>query len=556
MFGASSQTFRWNGTGNWTQSVAFPDNVSNVQLTLNTSAVPDGVELDSIAWQQPVALAVDGQGAAFDSLPGISSYQLSGTAPNRALYDVSDARQPIALVLPNGADPAFSTDSSPHHYLLAGPGTLHTPEISQRTPVDLASPQGADVLYIAPQALHNALAPLVALRQAQGHAVAVIDVQSIYDTWSGGQVAPEAIRSFLRYAASTWNPVPAAVTLVGDGTSDPLNYTHTGNANLIPPYLAMVDPWIGETACETCYAQLDDDNPLDNELDALPDLALGRLPVKNATELQYLVAKIIGYETAPTGDSWRSRLWYITDNGTEADGSEDPGGDFAAFADKSIALQPTGLDIRRMYYDPSPSSVGVPWREPDAVRAHQRTLAAFNGGAAIINYVGHSNQQQWAVTDPASDPNYLLWLYDADDNLTNRSQLPILLEMTCLTSAFQQPVYSGTTIDERLLLNPSGAAAIWGSTGLGIAHGHDLLQKGFYAALWKSRQDVGDPVPGAQNITSASLGTLTTAGYLELFSHGVCCQDALRTYVLLGDPSTVVRAQTGAAVYLPFVRRP
>jgi len=79
-------------------------------------------------------------------------------------------------------------------------------------------------------------------------------VQAIYDAWSFGQISPDAIRAFIRYAAATWNRAPTVVTLVGDGTSDPLNYTKRDNISFIPPYLAMVDPWIGETACETCYA--------------------------------------------------------------------------------------------------------------------------------------------------------------------------------------------------------------------------------------------------------------------------------------------------------------
>ena len=56
-----------------------------------------------------------------------------------------------------------------------------------------------------------------------------------------------------------------AVSLVGDGSSDPFDYPTRGakNVNLIPPYLAMVDPWLGETACETCYAQLNGEFPTD-----------------------------------------------------------------------------------------------------------------------------------------------------------------------------------------------------------------------------------------------------------------------------------------------------
>jgi Peptidase family C25 len=537
--GTAAQNISWSGTGNWTHARSFTSNSAGVQLALLPGAAPDGVEPDGVAWDRPVALSFGGKGAAFAGVAGAWRYQLSGAPSNRTLYDVTDPVTPTLLTLPAGTNPQFQDGPAPRQYLLAGPGTLQTPEASAHTPSDLSTPRDADVLYIAPAAFQSTLAPLVARRQAQGHSVAVIDVQAIYDAWSCGQVSPDAIRAFLRYAAAAWQRAPTAVTLVGDGTADPRDYSARHSPNIIPPYLAMVDPWIGETACEACYAQLDGDSPL---ADVPPDLRLGRLPVKSADELRALVAKIIGYETAAGGLDWRSRAVFVADNYREATGATDSAGDFAAFADQSAALLAPGIDIRRLYYDPSPTHVGVPWREPDSARAYARTRELLDGGAGLATYVGHSHQWQWAVTDPAATPSYLLELYDADE-LANVGRLPILLEMTCLTSAFQTPAYSGTTIDERLLLAPGGAVAIWGPTGLGVAHGHDSLMLGFITALWKAPPQ------------TAPVGTLTMAGYQELFMHGICCQDTLHTFALLGDPLTPARIQPARRTYLPITTR-
>lgn len=529
----------WSGAGTFSQTVSLAANAASAQLALVPGTLPDGVEPRGVAWSRPVTLDFAGRGGAFSGVPGRWRYQLANTPSARTLFDVTDPDAPSIIAIPDGDAPQFEDGPEPRHYLLAGPGTLRTPSVTRHTPIDLATPLNADVVYIAPSAFASALAPLVARREAQGHVVRVVDVQAIYDTWSFGQVSPTAIRQFLQYAAGTWQRPPVAAILVGDGSSDPLNYLGRNNINWIPPYLAMVDPWIGETACETCYAQLDGADPLG---DPLPDLVLGRLPVKSVDEARALVAKIIAYETGPLDLATASRVLYVADNYRDANGAVDSAGDFAAFADTSAALQPPGIDIQRMYYDPSPSSSGVAWREPDAIRAHERTLAALDAGAGIATYAGHSHYYQWAVTDPAATPSYLLGLYDAD-SLRNNRRLPILLEMTCLTSAFQQPAYSGTTIDERLLLSDAGGvAAVWGPTGLGVAHGHDALQRGFYRALWSAP-------------SGASLGALTQAGYLELFTTGSCCQDTLRTYALLGDPLTVPRVLVPRRVFLPAVRR-
>lgn len=531
----------WYGTGNWTQIFTFTitdtSGVPQLQIYAPAETGASGVLLDSVHWEQPVTLNMAGQGAMFTSIAGHWAYQLTQVSSERDLYDVSQFHIPTHITLPTGSSVVLTLEQGPGLYVLAGAGTLHSPTVTAHAPVNLVATLNADVVYIAPAAFQSTLEPLVAYRQVQGHRATVVDVQAIYDAWSWGRVSPDAIRSFLRYAAATWNPAPTAVILVGDGTSDPHNYTRLNNQTGIPPYLAMVDPWLGETACDTCYAQLDGADPLD---DTLPDVAIGRLPVKSSSELETLVAKLVGYET-DGGGVWRSRAVYIADNARDAAGVLDPAGDFASMSDAIVALLPQDMTVERVYYDPSPTHVGIPWREPDALRAHQSTFDSLNAGASLVTYTGHGHLWQWAVTDPQADVPYLLGLYDVDD-LTNGERLPIVLSMTCLTSAFQQPAFSGTTIDERLVLHSGGGAvAVWGSTGLGITYGHDMLQYGFYRVL----QDTATP--------TATLGLATMAGYTEIFTRGYCCQDAVRTFVLLGDPLTRINLSPTWDVYLPAI---
>lgn len=536
--GTYSTTHTWSGPDNWRHTAVLPAAPDILQITLAAGLLPDGILLDDVMWQVPVALTTAGAGATFELPQGIWQAALAGVGPDQSLYDISTPTAPVALDLDTATPGIFDSGPAPARYVLAGPGTLHTPTLSLYTPAKLTAPLDADVVYLAPAAFLNELAPLAARRRAQGYQVALVDVQALYDLWSGGQTAPEALRDFLRYAAATWARPPRAALLIGDGTSDPLNFTGRNNTNFLPPYLAMVDPWLGETACDTCFGQLDGASPLDDEL---PDVWIGRLPVKSTAELAALVEKLVGYESAPpdAGPAWRTRNIYIADNYRHADGSTDPAGDFAAFADLSVALQPPWIQVERMYFDPGPGPRTDPWRVADPAEAHARTLALLSAGAGLANYVGHSHHWQWAVTDLTATPPYLLGMYEVD-TLGNAGRLPILLEMTCLTSAFQQPAFSGTTIDERFILQRNGGAiAVWGPTGLGLMHGHDALQRGFYTALWAA-------LPG-----TAPLGALTTAGYLELFSHGSDL-DALRTFLLLGDPLTPARIFATLHFYLPL----
>jgi hypothetical protein len=543
---AVSRETTWQGTDNFTHTFALPQGAASVALHLLPGDAPSGVLLDSVNWQRAVALDANGQGALFAGTAGTWRYQVRNPPADGSLYDISDPTNPLRLTGTVSTASALEfQDTTPagaaRRYLLAGAGTLHTPQISTRPAVNIADLGSGSVIYIAPAAWHPALAPLVAHRQTQGYSVALVDVQHIYDFWNHGQVSPDAIRDFLRYAAATWNPAPLAVTLVGDGTADPRDYLGHGNTSYIPPYLAEVDLWLGETACDTCYAQLDGSDPLS---DPMPDIMLGRLPVNSAQELEQLVGKIVGYETARDHSSpWRSRAVYLADNYREASGAVDGAGDFAAAAEESAALQPPGISIERVYYAPFLAQHSASaWYEPDATHAHQRTLAALNRGAATVMYIGHSHHWQWAITDLEAETSHLLGLYDPD-SLRNGERLPVVLAMTCLSSSFHQPAPTPTTIDERLLLSGTGGAvAVWGPTGLGVAHGHDALQRGFYQALWAASGQ-------------AAVGGLVQAGYVELFERGNCCQDALRTFVLLGDPLTQMRMAEARSLYLPLVQR-
>jgi len=256
-----------------------------------------------------------------------------------------------------------------------------------------------------------------------------------------------------------------------------------------------------------------------------------------------VVAKIVTYQQTTWG-SWQGTMISIADNYQRADGTLDTAINFPQIAETSESLLPAGTDLKRMYYDPYPgTNQGKPWRVADAVQASTTTRALLNTGAAVVQYTGHGSYYQWASTLPSANPPYLLGLNDVGA-MSNGVASPLVLEWTCLTSGFHQPTPRGTTIDEALVLAPSGGAiATWGSTGLGVAHGHDQLQRGVLASL-----DSAAPA-------TAQLGMLTSAGMLTLFTEGQCCQDALRTFVLLGDPELALRWQVSKRVFVPVVRR-
>lgn len=573
----------------WAGTITTTASVNPISIDLLSRVVPKNPSVppsppacslyfDTIAWVRTVTLNLNSKGVAFSGVGGTWNYKWSNLPQGNALYDVSDPNQPIILTGYTAA--GFQDGNTAHDYIVISSTSLQTPQVVADSGFDFTSITGAhEIYFIAPgfTQLKNSrtiLEPLVTQRQSQGYKTAIVDVQEVYDAWSYGKVSPEAIRSFLQYAATHWNPAPLAAVLVGDGTLDPKNLgpvpsDKSNNTNFIPPYMGQeIDPWLGEAACDNCYGQLNGtdavsgDNLNNNNSFFDTDIWVGRFPVKYDQELSTVVNKIIAYEnTGSNTDAWRRTTIFVADNYVRSaiENSPvvyDPAGNFAKDSETQISRLLSPTNVERIYYDPYPkysgAKPGETWRISNPNDVMPKVISVGSRGAGLLVYNGHSNH--WNMGNLELDVfendkwvnknvNNVLKLYDVD-GYSNSNKYFIQLSMTCLTSQFVKPAASGTTIDERVFLNPNGGAiALWGPAGLSVAHGHDKLQEGFFEKL---KQNVNMDTP---------IGQMLDSGYQQLLLKGTCCQDALETFLFFGDPLTPTRVFTPLAVYLPLVKR-
>lgn len=456
-----------------------------------------------------------------------SRYSVSLDAPGPYhAYDVTDPLKPQRLTDVPVVGTTLTVSDPPgegaRRYLITDESGIQRPVRMRRArdPFDLdhtASPGASDYLIITHPAFADALRPLVALRRSQGLSTMVVNVLGLYDAYGDGRPEPEAIRAFIADAYASWNPRPTYVLLVGDGSFDPRRYRSDSPATFIPPYLADVDPWAGETAADNRYACVDGD-------DSLPDLLLGRLPVQTTEQAANLVDKIVKYESTPYPGGWNADVLLVAD---DADGA----GDFAAFSEGYTAIHVgDAFTITRRYCaGHSPTVSDCAPAETKAIRSALED--DLDQGAFLVQFAGHASWQQWAS-------ERFLHLDDLPA-LSNARRLPVLVEMTCFTGAFHRPA---PTLDEELVrISSGGTAAAWGPTGLGVGTGHASLSQGFARAL------LVDQV--------TRIGEATLAGKLALAKkdHHL---DLLDTFVLLGDPALSPPRQIipwSHRIYLPLV---
>ena len=274
---------KWNGQQAITATLPIPSDLLRttniVTLTLpGLSGVSiEGAWLDAFSIRYARGSAPVGHAVSFTGQPTAHAYTLalSSTTGLRA-YDVTNPDRPLRLtgVLTSGYMISLSDPltGGSHRYALTTDGGLLFP-VAMRPIQPLQSTGGADYVIIAPTDFIPALDNLIALRRSQGLSVAVENVQAIYDAYGDGRPDPAAIRAYLAHAYAAWTPRPTYVLLVGGGTFDPRRYRVDSPPTFIPPYLADVDPWAGETAADNRYVTVDG-------MDALPDMLIGRLPVK------------------------------------------------------------------------------------------------------------------------------------------------------------------------------------------------------------------------------------------------------------------------------------
>jgi uncharacterized repeat protein (TIGR01451 family) len=371
---------------------------------------------------------------------------------------------------------------------------------------NLADPANqADYIVIAPQEFVSGVQPLVAYRMGQGLTVKVVELGAIFDEFNYGIYSPEAIRSFLATAYQEWSaPPPTYVLLVGDGSFDYKGNLSQGNPNLLPPYLAFVDPWFGETATDNRYVAVAGD-------DLFPDMHIGRLPAENTTHLQTMVAKTIAYETNPAPRDWVERVLFVTDD-------PDLAGDFYSYSDSLVNdYLPAPYVPIKAYYR-STCLTGVACK--------QVILDTLNTtGALFVNYIGHAGITQWTGTES-------VWTIDDLSSLAPTSRLPIMLPMTCFEGAYHWADIDALA-EAIVRLDGKGAVASWSATGEGVAAGHDYLNKGFLQSV------LSDGV--------RRLGVATDIGKAWLFDAGFS-EDLLETYHVLGDPALLINPLVDVAV--------
>jgi MYXO-CTERM domain-containing protein len=431
-----------------------------------------GVELDyAHAW------TADDDALAFTA-PAATRVEIAGfSSSDVRVVDVTDAAHPAELKVVSAAQGATyvaQVDLAPG----AGPRSLYAFTAARAAKAaavtaDAPSRWGDDALegelvILSHARFLEAMAPLAARRAQEGWKVQLIDLQDVYDERGGGDKSVGAVRAFLRAARDRWRVPPRFVLLVGDASFDPRNFTGMGDFDLAPT--KMIDATTMETASDDWIADFDDDG--------LPELAVGRFPVRTKEEAALLVDKTLGY----TADLSRGGLFVTDKNGD--------GLDFEAASAAAEAQVADLMPIDR-------------YRRGDAAATPAALLAKLNDGPFLVNYLGHGSVEVWEGS-----------LTSGQAKALTNAKTSIYVVMNCLNGFFHD-LYTESVAEALLKAPQGGAVAVWASSDLAEYAPQPDFNQAFLARL--ARTSMGQAAMSAKS--------------------AITDVEARRTWLLFGDPT-------------------
>ena len=376
-------------------------------------------------------------------------------------------------------------------YLVASREGLLAPRVVRAELATLRDPaHQADYLLIAPQSFLEAARPLVERRRSQGLEAMAVSLEAIAAQFGHGEASGEAIRAFVAHAYQAWRrPSPRYVVLLGDSSTDPRNFTGGSVASPLPALWTKTSYlW---TVTDPLVAAVNGD-------DAVPDLAIGRLPATTVAQAETIVAKLLAWEDSGQGLDGAAAL--VADN-------PDAAGDFEAKAQ----------DIERSFLQGRATTEIFLGQIGNRDTARAQILDAFNQGLSLVSYVGHGGAAVWAGENMLNSQD--------TESMQVQSRQPVVLTMNCLNGYFVAPNYE--SLSEALVkAGGRGAIAAFSPSGLSLDEPAHVFHRAVMAQLTGGAHErLGDALLAAQR-------AYAQAGVMP---------ELLSIYHLIGDPATPIR---------------
>ena len=376
-------------------------------------------------------------------------------------------------------------------------------------------------------------------RTHDGLTVNIVPADEIFNEFSSGTPDATAYRRYMKMLydrAATPDEAPKYLLLFGDGAWD--NRMLTADwARLSPDDFLLCfesENSLNDVSCfvsDDFFCMLDDEEEIQvggnyNNCTGKPDVAVGRLPVRNDAEAKLLVDKIIEYGENPNPGVWQNTVVVMGDDGNNNAHMID-----ADNVAKVISATRSALDVKKIMWDAyklEKSSTGNTF--PDARNLITKYMA---DGALIMNYSGHGGPNQLSHET-------VLKIGDFCDIQSKTMALWVTAACDILPFDGQQD-----NIGEAAIFNEKGGAiAFYGTTRTVYQLQNSYMNQLFTKFVLSEYNGKPVAIGEAARMAKASLAGMVTEipsgmNYSDLSANKL-------QYTLLGDPALRLNLPTTA----------
>ncbi len=349
------------------------------------------------------------------------------------------------------------------HYYVTAQSAVHRPTIDA-LPVeqDIMSGQASYLIISHPDFIgsdgNNMLEGLAAEMASELGSAKVVDVEAIYAQFGHHLFDPTAIQDYIRYAAT--NLGTQYVVLVGGDIYDYRNFENDDATSFIPSIYAAAGNSITFAPVDAKYVDLNNNN--------VPDLPIGRLPVRTTDQLRILLNKRRDY----LNRDYAGKALLVAD---KYDAVQQY--DFADDADEIEQQYLQGFEVERAYVD----LLGL--RE-----ARNSLSNAINQGVSLTAFFGHSSTNQWSFDGLLTGPDAA--------RLDNAGKPTVVTQWGCWNAYYVSP--NEDSMGHRFMMEgEQGAVAVMGASTLTNANSERKLAKLVFARLANGER-LGNAVTNAK----------------------------------------------------------
>ena len=377
---------------------------------------------------------------------GLFEYNVATfSTPDVNIYDATDEYNinrinPISYSGGTARFQANHTSGTPGSYYVVGGTNYKTPlSISSKVPNQNlhGKTEGASFVIISPKEFIPAAQRLKNLRETPGPAylkTMIVDIEEIYNEFSGGLLDPMAVRNFLKKAFHTWNERPVYVFFLGDGHYDYRNIYNLPDKNYLPPMQKS-----NTSADEILSYPSDDfvtninDTIIGNVQAVKPDFSIGRLCANSLNEANSYIDKIYKYENPSSFGYWKKKNMYVADDGWT---THSPGGEGAIHTTQcefvAEVKTPPDFEKEKIYIVNYPTVITPQGRRKP--QANLDIIRGWNEGRLVINYTGHGSADLWAHEQ-------IFERQSSIPQLNNSENYPIVTIASCDLARYDDPFF-------------------------------------------------------------------------------------------------------------------